>query len=655
MATATETTTNTTSPLTNGQQPSPPIPQGSSTTEDQAQPEEDYSRFRFSEEAFKESDRILQCDPSDYYSILGVPNGTNENDTTASFKKLGFLIHPFEAEPDDMETDEAGKAHKAILREHRFKECNEQQKDDALKAFHKLLKAAGDVNVNEVYIDQVKDWGGEQDDLEDKSTLPQDSLEKPPPNIISGYADYTYIYKIYADAPEVTAFRNQLDIINNTLRKLYYGEKTIPVHRGKEVPCSWEIPLSKLEPHLKTIKQLSGDPGAEVKLRNANNLVKMILDKHHLPEEWGNPRDVETEYYHLVALELRQTLERKLQGISSQANGDMNQSQKAKEDISLELQSVVQCQDSVRGHLTFQNGNPEPSEITEAKKRAIEELKKGFDAMARAEQVEKDLANIFEELNKRPSYPWAVLPIEDGARIIGYRPVGRGCQVLTERREKSGILIHRLEPAHEVGRESVAKYRNMDGAKKLTRDRKWSSKDKDNFIKIHWSAKSQVKLHNLALGKPRSPDNPNYVEFTHGMHVLWYTEVEAILGMSDAQRDIRKVCERDGIIPPWESKPAGTIYDPSKQVKGVSKRRARREELPGASGNHLNQMTQAQTQHMQPSAETQSLTERVTRLEQGFDQHRSDTNVMMEMMQKITDMQNDMRKAMERMISHIPS
>lgn len=139
MATVTETTTDTTSPLTNGQQPSPPIPQRSSATEDQAQPEEGYSRFRFSEEAFKETDRILQCDSSDYYSILGVPNGTNENDITASFKKLGFLIHPFEAEPDDMEIDEAEKAHKAILRQHRFEKCNEQQKDDALKAFHSMI------------------------------------------------------------------------------------------------------------------------------------------------------------------------------------------------------------------------------------------------------------------------------------------------------------------------------------------------------------------------------------------------------------------------------------------------------------------------------------------------------------------------------------
>lgn len=169
-----------------------------------------------------------------------------------------------------------------------------------------------------------------------------------------------------------------------------------------------------------------------------------------------------------------------------------------------------------------------------------------------------------------PKYDWYTLAYDNTSRIIGWRKVGGfGKQVCIERME-GGRLIRRLAAASTCGAglKTVDNYCNIEGSKDLAKGQNsWSKKDRSDFVKLHWVTQSVTK------NSPRDPATYCCVEFSQrGINILTVSNFRRVLSDDEANFEISKVCDRDGIIVPWKRGClAGINYSPAK-VKDLDER-----------------------------------------------------------------------------------
>lgn len=189
----------------------------------------------------------------------------------------------------------------------------------------------------------------------------------------------------------------------------------------------------------------------------------------------------------------------------------------------------------------------------------------------------------------RIEYPWPTAIAADGSLIVGVRRHGRfGLQVCVETEENDGRIIRRLESASDVGLFEVERYTNTQGFKNLADGQtQWSFRDRGDFDELLWVALSQTKLKNTAAGK-KDPSTDCCVKFRkRGIQMLTKSSLAKVLGPASANAQIRSVCQRDQITPPWEAGWVSEYHDAAKLEKDPVRRRALKDAQAKASNEGL--------------------------------------------------------------------
>lgn len=177
---------------------------------------------------------------------------------------------------------------------------------------------------------------------------------------------------------------------------------------------------------------------------------------------------------------------------------------------------------------------------------------------------------------KQIEYPWPTRTMPDGSVIIGVRKIGRGMQVLIERAEEDGNLIRILEAASRVGFREVKAYDETPNRQNLAeKQSQYSYKDRDDFKELLWVTKSRGQRQNEAA-RTKIPAADCCVRFTgtKGIRILTLSSFKKVLGVGDAKTQIKAVCHKDGILPPWDYGYLSSYYNPAEIEKDPVQRRA---------------------------------------------------------------------------------
>ncbi|KAH7016537.1 uncharacterized protein B0I36DRAFT_217683, partial [Microdochium trichocladiopsis] len=152
-------------------------------------------------------------------------------------------------------------------------------------------------------------------------------------------------------------------------------------------------------------------------------------------------------------------------------------------------------------------------------------------------------------------YPWPTKVLPDGSVIIGVKRNGsQGRQVCVEI-EEAGRTVRYLKPAYKVGLRAVDEYAKEQGKyKNLAEEQsKWSKENRNDIAELLWVTSSVVK------GDPPKRDPVAYccVRLYSGkLDILTRSSLCKVWGDKDAKTAIKKVCDRDQILTPWEAREA---------------------------------------------------------------------------------------------------
>lgn len=319
------------------------------------------------------------------------------------------------------------------------------------------------------------------------------------------------------------------------------------------------------------------------------------------------------------------------------------------------------------------------SEDEEAKAK-LSELRAFVEEVIEGRQYPKEWAimttgDLIEYQRSRTEiqYPWTTVRNDEGALIIGYRRQGRnGYQVCVERRENER-MIRRLEAAWEVL--GAQEYAKRADAKNLADKTEWNRDHEKYYGGLLWVTKSQIKLSNIAfkLNKdktPRKPRGPNAdccALFNGKVTCLTFSNLEKVLGKTRAAWEVKKVCEKDGIIVPWKTQPLAThdspwLFEKDPDVRRTMKDAILMERVKATSNDaaflvaetasqNSNQVSNTSKDNRDPTTDTRlaAFDERLRKVESNIDKISSMETSVAAMQTTMANMQATMQTQMKTM------
>ncbi|RSL81532.1 hypothetical protein CEP52_017173 [Fusarium oligoseptatum] len=546
--------------------------------------------------------RIMRCFDSSYAEILGVNPNSPEKEVVAAWRHLGCMLHPKFVKHPNVEA-----------------------------AFKKLRAAARKMGLDDLDIDEVMYWDGEEqfDASEPDTAMDEDAIPIPPQRVTNVYGEATpLLYRLGQD-PSDPVLLGQLYRLN---------AKITAANRAENIEENqWTIPgAAFFGPHYNEAGQryemLRNDPANEKvksEIMKEKTLIDSFIERNHFPKQWTILTP--DEY-------LKRDSDATRSGIKDKAQAAAKVSAAAVDAHALAetyLQSITETKDKLEGL-----DDATVARVEEAEQAIIAEVANALAAreIAKASAEKASLASTIQEATEALEaaeaayttateatkaanlamdealnlvdaaesasnssqntieYPWTTTRAADGSLIVGVRKQGAvGTQVCIETQEDDGRVIRRLESASDVGLLEVDRYKKMDGFKNLAEGQsQWSHKDRYDFDQLLWVTKSQTKCKNTAANK-KDPNADCCVKFhSKGIQVMNVASLCKVLGPSSARAKIEEVCLRDGFQPPWKADWISHCHDPSKVEKDPIRRRALRDsQAKTPSDGHLGRQGQS--------------------------------------------------------------
>ncbi|KID60062.1 uncharacterized protein G6M90_00g030580 [Metarhizium brunneum] len=229
----------------------------------------------------QEIERVLRCADESYAEILAVSQSSTEEEILAAWRRLGCMFHPHY--------------------------CHH---NDSKAAYRKLRRAARQMGVDQVFIDEVTLWDGEEvlpagdsesdeddngKDAQGDVTMAEDEVPKPPARVQDIYREATPLLYELGHNPSDKALLDQLNGLNHRISAGNKAHNKYATDKSEKIPkYRWLIPVSFFGPHYKIALEsyhvLLKDPKNEVARKNLVTekvLIDEYVTKHHLPEEWS--------------------------------------------------------------------------------------------------------------------------------------------------------------------------------------------------------------------------------------------------------------------------------------------------------------------------------------------------------------------------------
>lgn len=470
------------------------------------------------------------------------------------------------------------------------------------------------MGLDDLDIDEVMYWDGEEqfDASEPDTAMDEDAIPIPPQRVTDVYGEATpLLYRLGQD-PSDPVLLGQLYRLNS---------KITTANRAENIEENqWTIPgAAFFGPHYNEAGQryemLRNDPANEKvksEIMKEKTLIDSFIERNHFPKQWTILTP--DEY-------LKRDSDATRSGIKDKAQAAAKASAAAVDAHALAktyLQSITETKDKLEGlddttvarveeaeqaiiaevanalaAMEIAKASAEKASLASNMQDATEALEAAEAAYTTAAEATKAANLAMDEAlslvdaaesaaNSSQSsieYPWTTTQAADGSLIVGVRKQGAtGTQVCIETQEDDGRVIRRLESASDVGLLQVGRYLKMQGFKNLSEGQsQWSHKDRYDFDQLLWVTKSQTKCKNTAANN-KDPNADCCVKFHNkGVQILTVGSLTKVLGPSSARAEIEKVCERDGILPPWKAGLVSHYYDPSKVEKDAVRRRALRD------------------------------------------------------------------------------
>ncbi|KAI5465185.1 hypothetical protein BGZ63DRAFT_379546 [Mariannaea sp. PMI_226] len=452
-------------------------------------------------EVATEAKRILDCSEDSYAEILGVNPNCPEKELVEALRKLGCLLH-----------------------------VNSTDDSDAKRAFDKLLKAAESLEMNDLYIAEIRTWDGEEgfnpfdEDMEKPPR--EDKVPDPPEFVKNLYIEATDSIKALATNSEDPTAKEKLEEINGKITDFNKEEKAKEKAKDPEGKKAdqisdyrWTIRIGWFGPQFKDLLDcfhtLQNDPtnGEALKrMAYVQDLINEEYEKKHFPQEWKPPTFEEylVTSRHKTLEDIKEavsngrtmanTLSKSMIDITDKAAGlsaDMKAAvASAEHDVNSQVAKIKSAINDAENHARRASQVNDISEATQLIETAQAAICEAGQAIKIAEQVLKNISGI---VNKATSavvgpksgiaYPWATPKLQDGSFIIGARSFGPFTQVCVEEKV-NGRFIRKLVSENDVSLDVKANMKsNENWTLNLAKDQaKWGKKHASDFKKLLWVA-----------------------------------------------------------------------------------------------------------------------------------------------------------------------
>ena len=185
----------------------------------------------------------------------------------------------------------------------------------------------------------------------------------------------------------------------------------------------------------------------------------------------------------------------------------------------------------------------------------------------RAQQQQRTLGGILDEQQRsfdaqldeqtaanlgRPKWPKGMTA--DGDHIVAYWQLHRGTRCIVEIK-RGGKFIYEIRSGSECGLVEVETYKTIEGVYKLNAAprKKWTYRDRDNFLSVWWAASAQYKTHREGSNY-RAPDTECFVQMRDDNYLMRWSDLVRLIGATSARSAVGRCCARDGTLAPWVSK-----------------------------------------------------------------------------------------------------
>ncbi|KAF5697235.1 hypothetical protein FMUND_15486 [Fusarium mundagurra] len=536
------------------------------------------------DESTAEINRVMQCLDSQYAEILAIPPSSAQKNVLTAWRHLGCMVHP------------------------RF-----NSHANASIAFKKLRNAARNLGLDDLDIDEVWYWDGEEKldapELDEDTPMSEDAIPMPPARVTKIYETASPLLGKLVKDPHHPVTLGKIAALNTMITEVNAIEK-VPLDQ-------WTIPLSFFGPHYGEILRLYSilnDDRANQSVRDdilkEKSLIDNFIERQHLPNAWSvmTPDDylvefdaqaimknMETQtkeatelsdaaiFAHKTAethLATIQQANQKAEGLGEDTKAKI---QEAEQAITAEVANALAAAATTKAASEKAGQAKTMHDVTLALDAAKSAYTTAVDAEKAARVALNDASEVINLVESAASslespieYPWPTAKAADGSLILGVRQLGRfGTQVCVETREETGHMVRRLESASDVGLLDVSRYLKITGFKNLAEGQsQWSYKDRSDFDELLWITKSQIKCKNTAANK-KDPSAYCCTRFrSKGIQILSKSSLVKVLGSASALAEIEKVCNRDNIAPPWKAGWISQYHDPSKVEKDAARRRA---------------------------------------------------------------------------------
>ncbi|RSL52056.1 hypothetical protein CEP51_015116 [Fusarium floridanum] len=455
--------------------------------------------------------RIMHCFDSSYAEILGVNPNSPEKEVVAAWRHLGCMLHPKFVKHPNVEA-----------------------------AFKKLRTAARKMGLDDLDIDEVMYWDGEEqfDASEPDTAMDEDAIPIPPQRVTNVYGEATpLLYRLGQD-PSDPVLLGQLYRLN---------AKITTANRAENIEENqWTIPgAAFFGPHYNEAGQryemLRNDPANEKvksEIMKEKTLIDSFIERNHFPKQWTILTP--DEY-------LKRDSDATRSGIKDKAQAAAKASAAAVDAHALAktyLQSITETKDKLEGL-----DDATVARVEEAEQAIIAEVANALAAreMAKASAEKASLASTIQEATE---------------------------------------ALEAAEAAYTTAAEATkAANLAMDEALSLVDAAESAANSSQNSIEYPWTT-TLAADGSLIVGVRKHGAT--------GTQILTTTSLSKVLGRSSAAAEIRRVCERDGIQPPSEAGWVSHYYDPSKVEKDPVRRRALRDsQAITPSDDHLGRQRQS--------------------------------------------------------------
>ncbi|KAL7940602.1 hypothetical protein V8C42DRAFT_337083 [Trichoderma barbatum] len=546
-----------------------------------------------SEARLHETKRILSCPDEAYDEILNIKPDTEdvEKERNRNFVALACLLHPVHARAPQI-----------------------------VDAHIKLFSAALRLDLDGSAIAAVKAWDGKEkidvDDDQDHMDIEsesdnspeEDARPLPPTWVTEVYMKATDLLKNLSMNPSDAKIMKALEKLNHQILNGNGGPET------KEDLSQWQMPIGFFQEHFKILMSYAEMSLTDEEYKNVVekkkivcDLITVMIEQNHFPDTWKSINheyekkddeiDTPMEYFGTTpppqVMDIHKEVTHVLKELWVDPHNEMLHNKLT--DLNTKLIVYDNFKGVAVGSALFNSfpvwyqGLQEINKIppTDPKYKSSIDRKRDIYGGIERRIVDDNFPIAWGSIHKgstldQINYPWYTIPVGDtGSRIIGVRKVGRGKQVCIEMKEGQR-WIRRLEAAseNEIGTQGAEEYFAHKNSKILSDGQsKWTKEEKEDFLKLHWVTRSQIKRRNKAASW-RDPVAYCCVELKgKGITIITATSFRSLRGKLAANTEIEEVCRQDQIAPPWEAKPLGHYSDRSKRAKTVKKRRELEDEV----------------------------------------------------------------------------